>query len=195
MKKFGWPILPALLLGAAMALPSAQASPVVVTETISGSSGAWVYDFSVTNNIGGTENIFTFGVKLPTANETGIPAGWINLGVSFNTVIAGGPNTVFNNNWLATTAVFAPGVTFSGFEVTDTSTTPVSSVDWFVFAESPRGDAYTGGGNFNNNTVPGFAGTVSAVPEPSTWSMMILGFAGLGFMAHRRKSKPALMAA
>jgi len=36
---------------------------------------------------------------------------------------------------------------------------------------------------------------VSAVPEPSTWAMMILGFAGVGFMAYRRKSKPALMAA
>jgi hypothetical protein len=32
------------------------------------------------------------------------------------------------------------------------------------------------------------------VPEPSTWAMMILGFAGLGFMAYRRKSKPVLMA-
>jgi hypothetical protein len=38
-------------------------------------------------------------------------------------------------------------------------------------------------------------GAVSAVPEPSTWAMMILGFAGIGFMAYRRKSKPALMAA
>jgi hypothetical protein len=36
---------------------------------------------------------------------------------------------------------------------------------------------------------------VSAVPEPSTWAMMLLGFAGLGFMAYRRKSKPASMAA
>jgi CHRD domain/PEP-CTERM motif len=36
---------------------------------------------------------------------------------------------------------------------------------------------------------------VAAVPEPSTWAMMILGFAGIGFMAFRRKSKPALMAA
>jgi PEP-CTERM motif len=33
-----------------------------------------------------------------------------------------------------------------------------------------------------------------AVPEPSTWAMMILGFAGIGFMAFRRKAKPALMA-
>jgi hypothetical protein len=36
---------------------------------------------------------------------------------------------------------------------------------------------------------------VPAVPEPSTWAMMILGFLGLGFMAYRRKSKPVLMAA
>jgi PEP-CTERM motif len=33
------------------------------------------------------------------------------------------------------------------------------------------------------------------VPEPSTWVMMILGFAGLAFMAYRRKTKPILMAA
>jgi hypothetical protein len=31
----------------------------------------------------------------------------------------------------------------------------------------------------------------ASVPEPSTWAMMILGFAGIGFMAYRR-SKPAL---
>jgi hypothetical protein len=29
----------------------------------------------------------------------------------------------------------------------------------------------------------------SAVPEPSTWAMMILGFAGVGFMAYRRSRK------
>jgi hypothetical protein len=39
------------------------------------------------------------------------------------------------------------------------------------------------------------SGTVSAVPEPSTWAMMLLGFAGIGFMTYRRKSTPALMAA
>jgi hypothetical protein len=33
----------------------------------------------------------------------------------------------------------------------------------------------------------------AAVPETSTWAMMLLGFAGVGFLAYRRKSKPALM--
>lgn len=32
----------------------------------------------------------------------------------------------------------------------------------------------------------------AAVPEPSTWAMMILGFFGVGFLAYRRKSGAAL---
>jgi hypothetical protein len=35
---------------------------------------------------------------------------------------------------------------------------------------------------------------VSAVPEPSTWAMMLLGFAGVGFMGYRRR-KSALAVA
>jgi hypothetical protein len=37
-----------------------------------------------------------------------------------------------------------------------------------------------------------FGGTVAAVPEPSTWAMMILGFFGVGFMAYRRKGQVTL---
>jgi hypothetical protein len=33
--------------------------------------------------------------------------------------------------------------------------------------------------------------TISAVPEPSTWAMMILGFLGVGFMAYRGKNNMA----
>lgn len=42
---------------------------------------------------------------------------------------------------------------------------------------------------------PGIFNQVAAVPEPSTWAMMIIGFAGVGFMAYRRKSKSTAMAA
>lgn len=31
----------------------------------------------------------------------------------------------------------------------------------------------------------------AAVPEPSTWAMLLLGFLGIGVMAYRQKSKPA----
>jgi choice-of-anchor C domain-containing protein len=37
--------------------------------------------------------------------------------------------------------------------------------------------------------------SVTAVPEASTWAMMILGFFGVGFVAYRRKSTSAVLAA
>ena len=40
-----------------------------------------------------------------------------------------------------------------------------------------------------NGEADGLFGSLSAVPEPSTWAMMILGFAGVGFMAYRRSRK------
>jgi len=45
--------------------------------------------------------------------------------------------------------------------------------------------------NFHTTQFPGgeIRGNISAVPEPSTWAMMILGFAGIGFMAYRRSRK------
>jgi PEP-CTERM motif len=33
-----------------------------------------------------------------------------------------------------------------------------------------------------------------AIPEPSTWAMLLLGFAGISFMAYRRKNETALRA-
>jgi CHRD domain-containing protein/PEP-CTERM motif-containing protein len=46
--------------------------------------------------------------------------------------------------------------------------------------------------NFPSGEIRGF---LHAVPEPSTWAMLILGFAGIGLMAYRRKSRQALMVA
>jgi hypothetical protein len=36
------------------------------------------------------------------------------------------------------------------------------------------------------------AAPVAAVPEPSTWAMLLFGFAGVGFMAYRRSRKEGL---
>jgi hypothetical protein len=50
------------------------------------------------------------------------------------------------------------------------------------------GDVITAGGIT-------FDSEIAAVPEPSTWAMMMFGFAGVGFMAYRRKVKPTSMMA
>ncbi len=52
-----------------------------------------------------------------------------------------------------------------------------------VFAES-NGGAY---GEPFLSAITADTAVASAVPEPSTWAMMILGFAGIGVMAYRRK--------
>ena len=54
----------------------AYADPVDVSYTVSGSPGAWVLDFSVTNNLGGTNSIYYLNVGLPTTSIVGSPAGW-----------------------------------------------------------------------------------------------------------------------
>ena len=51
-----------------------------------------------------------------------------------------------------------------------------------VFAESNNGSY---GEPFLTGITAGTA--VGAVPEPSTWAMMIIGFCGLSFMAYRKK--------
>ena len=62
-----------------------------------------------------------------------------------------------------------------------------------------NGGFITGGyGGMDTNlfvTGPVEFGVLTAVPEPATWALLLLGFAGIGFMGYRRKSKSALMAA
>ena len=52
----------------------------------------------------------------------------------------------------------------------------------FTFDPLPAGVSYTSAsGDF-----------LTAVPEPSTWAMMILGFAGIGFLTYRRRNQAAV---
>lgn len=78
------------------------------------------------------------------------------------------------------------------FDVSPSAWTDVfanfSNVDKVVISFSiPNVNSYGGYILLDNTTVNG----VSAVPEPSTWAMLVLGFAGIGFMAYRRKNKAA----
>ena len=45
--------------------------------------------------------------------------------------------------------------------------------------------------DWNLGLVTGFNDSVSAVPEPSTWAMMILGFTSVG-VAYRRRNGAAI---
>ena len=65
----------------------------------------------------------------------------------------------------------------------------------------PTGNAH---GEFTSNpsafgvgtfTLTAATGTLSAVPEASTWAMMVIGFAGLGIAGYRASQKRAVAAA
>jgi hypothetical protein len=73
-------------------------------------------------------------------------------------------------------------------------TTTVAAAEAVLLAGLSAGDAYL---NIHSSVVPGgeIRGFLAAVPEPSTWAMMLLGFASLGYAAYRRKSKPTLRVA
>jgi hypothetical protein len=126
---------------------------------------------------------FSQAVVNPVLAIWSLGQGGINASFVFNqtpTFVSGGPNAEYGGS-----AIVVSGNTVSGNEGNGTVEFigTYSSLSW----TNPVFEDWYG---FN----PGFQ-SVAAVPEPATWAMMILGFCGVGFMAYRRKSKPALMAA
>jgi hypothetical protein len=49
--------------------------------------------------------------------------------------------------------------------------------------------------SLNSSSDVSFSSISAATPLPPTWTMMLIGLAGFGFVAYRRKSKSTLMAA
>jgi hypothetical protein len=71
--------------------------------------------------------------------------------------------------------------------LTDTIyTAPVTAsyIEFYFGAGSSSAPGTTNGGSYNG---AGILQLQAGVPEPSTWAMLLLGFAGVGFMAYRRK--------
>ena len=57
-----------------------------------------------------------------------------------------------------------------------------------LFIDAPAGSFTTISGH-DYSTDAGVGGGVSGVPEPSTWAMLLIGFAGLGFAARYRMAR------
>jgi hypothetical protein len=178
MKKFGLSILPALLLGAAMALPSAPAAAVVFDYTGSGSyaiagppdpkafSGSFTFD-------AGTGQVTIADFTTATLGEySTIVSDQVSGGVHFLDLTNADASNIFHLVFDNQTSLVAGALT---------STDPgLSSIR---FTGSP--DSVRNLGSFFEGSFT----VAAAVPEPSTWAMMLLGFAGVGFMAYRRSRK------
>ena len=138
----------------------------------------------------------TFSGNINSSNDSGfVSLTGTLLGDSFSvtqTTGYGGFDTIFITSGITLVTnivtpyggqgIGASGPSSSGFFFFN----PTASEPGLSFTFTPSGETTTAG------TV---SSEVAAVPEPSTWAMMILGFFGVGYMAYRRKAKPTFMAA
>jgi len=148
----------------------------------------------------GNFDIYLSTTALPVGNSLGIPANFPNSvtkvfsgdlpSVSNGRLDFGNLLTSFNydptqGNLLLTILAFGTGESFSNPLRLDVDTNAGS-----IFSRNVAGDPSHIG------LVTGFNDPlVAAIPEPSTWAMMILGFAGVGFMAYRKKKSDLALAA
>jgi PEP-CTERM motif-containing protein len=182
MKKFGLSILPALLLGAT-ALPSAPA-----TAAIFDYSGSGTFFNLVSEDVQSFSGSFTFDTGSGRITSPSFLAG--ELG-SFTQVASNDTNSspqyeiVLFNATYQLDLILDTKMTLAIGEPTVVDNATFGKTSLLVDLLNGDGAGLDINATFN----------VSAVPEPSTWAMLILGFAGISFMAYRRKSTSALMAA
>jgi len=139
-----------------------------------GAFGNIITDFS------GTWNGFTI-TKLLSASP-GDPDYFFNNNVLFYPLVSSDLYRRFVDNY---------GIGFSINDGNDNAVNLYWGLDgYYAFASNIQPYGFP---NFTGTSFGTFA--VAPVPELSTWAMMILGFAGVGFMAYRRKNKMALNAA
>ena len=129
--------------------------------------------FGAASADGGSINglLFEAGVNPPAQGTYYAPSG---NGWYYNNVIYPNGQLVDNN-----------GVLFS-FGTTPSNVGNLYSANglYYFSVDRPQG-LYNPGDQITQG------GITAAVPEPSTWAMMILGFAGVGFMAYRRRNHGA----
>jgi hypothetical protein len=192
-----------LLLG--LTAGSAQAA-VVGTQAFA-DIGSPTADGSTTGNIN-TATMFELGDMISTGSNTGLFMGMPTQdfgSVSFDTGSA--TSLMFGNS------VFG---TFDSTSIVEKVNTP-GSVAIYVLGEfTPGTQGGMSGGPFPSSftisftqTPPGGGHAISdsesfsvppapppgTVPEASTWAMMLIGFAGLGFAGYRSSRKSAALAA
>jgi hypothetical protein len=201
MKKFGLSILPALLVGVAMAIGAAtQASATTYTYMGNPLDNAGDYiSASVDLNCAGPcaagtyvfpSGILSYSLVANTSTNTPLAtlsSTTVGVGSSFTDYL------IFNNlgqvtNWrLQLTSLY-----------NEINLVTIGNDILPSLCGSSCGTEDIAQYNFSTNLGPlndsRGVWAVTAVPEPSTWAMLLLGFAGIGFMAYRRKSKPALIA-
>ena len=168
--------------------------------TVGGGANSVDYIGSYWSASDGTRSIDLNGLVPGSISQTFDVVSGQAYRVSFD--LAGNPAGGPQFKTLDSTAdltIFSP----APFDVSNTNLTNMGWINYsFLFTATSNSETLTFTsttlGNSGNSTYPTAFGpaldnvTIAAVPEPSTWAMMLLGFLGLGFVAYRRKSHSIL---
>ena len=197
------------VIGAAFALGASSASAALVNGSFEDNvqaAGTWaIYPnlfgwtggpngIELRNNVAGTAYAGVNFVELDTtANSiatqnivTGIGQTYtLSFAYSPRTGVASGSNTI---------EVYWDGQLLNSY----TGSTNANDA-WTVYTVNVTGDGSSSLEFRAAGTSDSYGGSLdavmlTAVPEPSTWAMMILGFAGVGYMTYRRKRQATALA-
>ncbi|WP_083636238.1 PEPxxWA-CTERM sorting domain-containing protein [Bradyrhizobium sp. AS23.2] len=169
--------------------------PVVVPVSSVNSVGQTVYSFNIDVSHGQSVNldpaaalgyIFSTGAGDPNFASVTLP----NLGLAH-------PYELYI--WNGTSFVFAQQLaanTLFDFGLGGVSRFEVLGIDASLGLDPNNSTAFVTQVTFTGDgTFTGTMTAITAVPEPATWAMLILGFAGMGFMTYRRRNNGTLSAA
>jgi hypothetical protein len=170
----GWKVFnngPPNFTGQSIALPFTVNSSGVVTD--------------IEAFIGGVGSVYLSIMDSALVGSTIIPSG----SMLYYQVVSLSDSLPINLSGL-TWALDGPGEYWLAAIATDGTTggwNQSNQLGDYGYTTSPTGSFFIGNASLPQARIDGdFA---SAVPEPSTWAMMILGFAGVGFMAYRRRNQ------
>ena len=180
-----------------LAATPASASVVILATNVDLSGGPYTFGVTPTDT-------FTLSY-LPREQFDPSPVLVSTTGTAAVTSIFGTPSVFFTDP----AVTFGPS-TFPGFSsIPDPTRAPFSltasdlGLRYTVGTDNFFGYARFAGANLisvgfensaNTPILAGAAGTVSAVPEPATWMMMLLGFGAIGFSVRRRRNATTALA-
>jgi hypothetical protein len=178
----------AAMLALASLLPASDAKASILTEsyTFTGTnysaSGQFTFD-SVTDNVlsfGGSVSALTPATGGAVNGLLGTPT---SVGTNLFPGIVNSGGWTYNDRFDPVSGKFSGDGVMFGFGGTNIGNFYTAGGVDYLSVDSPGGLLYN----------PGDIGIlqVAAVPEASTWAMMILGFCGIGFMAYRKKQGEA----
>ena len=153
------------------------ANAVKVTKLGTGGGGTGLEgEAVVTNDTGATEYFsnFLLSYNIPTADFVDTGEGLQNLSEN-NLYISSGVSVP------ASLTSLAPG----GMATFLFGAGSVDKYDYIAFSF----DAYSSPSLLPSTYLGSMGFADNAVPEPSTWAMLVLGFAGLGYASHRARSR------